>query len=134
MVSVGLRNTLGSLGWRIDSRSVGGYPPGRVQSACPGQNRCAGVPAQVLHGAAAGDDLGGEPEEPVRGPGRGELGAGLVVSCVLGFGRDVEVEREQLREQVVVGREPVGAEYGGVEVCVRRAEPALAGLRAAGVE
>lgn len=48
--------------------------------------------------------------------------------CVLGFGRDVEVEREQLREQVVVGQEPVGAEHGGIELSVQCAEPALAGL------
>ncbi len=47
---------------------------------------------------------------------------------MLRFGSDVEVEREELREQVIVGGEAVRAEDGVVEVGVQGSQPALSGL------
>ena len=47
---------------------------------------------------------------------------------MLRFGSDVEVEREELREQVIVGGEAVRAEDGAVEVGVQGSQPALSGL------
>ena len=47
---------------------------------------------------------------------------------MLRFGSYVEVEREELREQVVVWGEAVGDEDSGVEVGMQGSQPALTGL------